>query len=156
AAAALASLGINLIQGSPIFGANITGLKWERLNPVQGFSRLKAKVSLMEWVKVILFATIAFVALWSTISQSWLRLISLPVNDISGSNQLIRGAITRLAGTIVGVAIIMAVGDFFLQRWRFEKSLKQTKEEVKEDNKATEGNPTIKRKIRMIQRQQAQ
>src|SRR5215467_12272367 len=37
AAAALASLGINLIQGSPIFGANITGLKWERLNPVQGF-----------------------------------------------------------------------------------------------------------------------
>ena len=155
-AAVLASLAVNVVQGSPIFGANITGLKWDRLNPIQGFSRLKAKISPVEWLKVILFASIAFLALWTTMCQFWPRIISLPVGDISGSNELIRTALTRLASTVVTAAVIMAVGDFFVQRWRFEKSLKQTKDEVKEDNKATEGNPAIKRKIRTIQRQRAQ
>src|SRR5262249_53426429 len=96
------------------------------------------------------------VALWSTMSQFWQRFVSLPASDIRGSNQILREAVTHLATMIVGTAIVMAVGDFFMQRWRFEKSLMQTKDEVKEDTKATEGNPAVRRKIRTIQRQQAQ
>jgi flagellar biosynthetic protein FlhB len=58
--------------------------------------------------------------------------------------------------TYVGITTgILAIGDFFLQRWRFEKSIRQTKAEVKEDMKALEGNPAIKGKIRAIQREQA-
>jgi len=58
--------------------------------------------------------------------------------------------------TYIGIAVgILAVGDFFIQSFRFEKSINQTKPEVKEDMKATEGNPTIKGKIRSIQRDRA-
>ena len=56
---------------------------------------------------------------------------------------------------LTGTVGILAVGDFFIQRWRFEKSIKQTKAEVKEDMKALEGNPAIKGKIRSIQRETA-
>jgi flagellar biosynthetic protein FlhB len=55
---------------------------------------------------------------------------------------------------IIGVIIIMSIADFFLQRRKFEESIKQTKAEVKEDMKALEGNPQIKGKIRSIQREQ--
>ncbi len=110
----------------------------------------------MEWVKVILLAAVAFGSLWSTLSIFWPRLVSMSTNDINGANQIIRGAVIRLAGAIVGTAVVMSVGDYFLQRWRFEKGLKMSKSEVKEDNKATEGNPAVRRKIRSIQRQRAQ
>lgn len=156
AATAVAALVCNVAQGAPIFAANTTGLKWDRLNPITGLSRLKAKLSLLEWLKVILFAAVAFFSLWSTMSVFWQRLVTLPMSDVNGGNQVIRGAVTRLCGAIVGTAIVMSVGDYFLQRWRFEKGLRMTKEEVKEDNKSTEGNPVVRRKIRSIQRQQAQ
>jgi flagellar biosynthetic protein FlhB len=58
--------------------------------------------------------------------------------------------------TYIGVGIVvLASADYFITRWRFEESIKQTKAEVKEDMKALEGNPTIKGKIRAIQRDRA-
>jgi flagellar biosynthetic protein FlhB len=74
---------------------------------------------------------------------------------MESSNALVRSlALETAVYVCVGVGIL-AVGDFFLQRWRFEKSIRQTKPEVKEDMKALEGNPAIKSKIRSIQREQA-
>jgi flagellar biosynthetic protein FlhB len=49
----------------------------------------------------------------------------------------------------------LAAADFFVQRWRFEESIKQTKAEVKEDMKALEGNPAVRGKVRSIQRDTA-
>ena len=51
------------------------------------------------------------------------------------------------------LSVFWPSADFFIQRWRFEKSIKQTKAEVKEDMKAMEGNPAVKGKIRSIQRE---
>jgi flagellar biosynthesis protein FlhB len=55
----------------------------------------------------------------------------------------------------IGGVGILAIADFFMQRWRFEQSIKQTKAEVKQDIKAQEGNPAIKSKIRSLQRDSA-
>ena len=53
------------------------------------------------------------------------------------------------------VFIIVAFFDFLYQRWEYEKNLKMTKQEVKDEYKQTEGNPEIKGRIRRIQRQMA-
>ena len=45
--------------------------------------------------------------------------------------------------------------DFMYQRWSYEKDLKMTKQEVKEEFKQMEGNPEIKGRIKSIQRQMA-
>jgi len=155
-ASLLASLVCSAFQGASIFGANTTGLKWQQLNPIRGLSRLKMRVSPAERLKVLVMVAISTFAVWTTFSLFWQKMISLPVGDINGGNKVLRATVTRLTGIIVGSAVALSVGDYFLQRRRFEKSLLQTKAEVKEDNKATEGNPTVKRKIRMVQRQQAQ
>ncbi len=152
AASMVASLTGSVIQGLPMLGANTTGLKWEHLNPVNGLSKLKAKISWMEWVKILLVVAVCAIALQSVFSQFWRELIALPAHDISGSNKVLYSAIARLTTYIAGTAIALAVGDFFLQRYKFEKSLMMTKEEVKEDMKSTDGNPEVKGKIRQIQR----
>jgi flagellar biosynthetic protein FlhB len=153
AAGLIASLTSSVLQGYSTIGAGPTGLKWEQLNPINGLSKLKSKVSLMEWVKTLTLVAIAFFALWSTMSEYWQQLVTLPAHDIHDSTLILRTIVTRLASYIVGAAFVIAVGDFFIQRFKFEKSLKQTKAEVKEDMKSADGNPAVKNKIRQIQRQ---
>jgi len=156
AAAALASLAGSVVQGLPVFGTNTTGLKWDHLNPIRGLSRLKLKISWMEWIKIIFLVVTATIALWTTMSKYWAEVVSMPGHNLYASNQILRNAAAHLAATVIGTAAVVAVGDVFLQRYRFEKRLKQTQAEVKEDTKATEGDPTVKTKIRSIQRERTQ
>jgi len=155
ATATLASLAGSFAQGLPIFSANATGLKWENLNPIRGLSKLKAKVSWTEWLKILLLVTVATWAVWSTMSRFWVELVTLPAHDVSSSNVILRTVVTRLATYIVGAAVVIAVVDYFLQRRRFEKSLMMTKDEVREDMKSSDGNPMVKAKVRAIQRERS-
>ena len=59
---------------------------------------------------------------------------------------------------VLKVAMVFAAiagFDYFYQRWSYEKNLKMTKEEVKEEYKQTEGDPKIKGKIRSLQQSMA-
>jgi flagellar biosynthetic protein FlhB len=51
--------------------------------------------------------------------------------------------------------MVLAGLDYLFQRWSHEKSLRMTKQELKEESKMTEGDPLIKSRIRTIQRQLA-
>jgi flagellar biosynthetic protein FlhB len=56
-------------------------------------------------------------------------------------------------GMMIGLALIaFALIDAFYQWWKYEKDLMMTKQEVKEENKQTEGDPQLKGKIRQKQR----
>ena len=43
--------------------------------------------------------------------------------------------------------------DYFYQKYKFRQDMKMTKQEVKEENKQTEGDPKIKARLRAIMRQ---
>jgi flagellar biosynthesis protein FlhB len=155
AAAVIAALAGNVMQGLPIFAPEKATLSFEKLNPVEGLSRLKGQMSPLQWLKLLIMVGVVGMLVWKTFSADWDKLVTLPAHSIESSNNIFRSLILRIA-TYVTVAVgILAVADFFLQRWRFEKSIKQTKQEVKEDAKAQEGNPAIKGKIRSIQREAA-
>lgn len=49
--------------------------------------------------------------------------------------------------------LVIGVMDYGYQWWEYEKSLRMTKQEVKEEYKETEGNPQIKSRIKQKQRQ---
>jgi flagellar biosynthesis protein FlhB len=145
----------NFAQGLPVFAKDGAGLKFERLNPMRGLSQLKTKFSPLEWGKMLVLVLVSGIVLWKTYLLYWPQIIASPGLSAGASISLMRSMLLHMV-TYVGITVvILAVGDFFLQRLRFEKSIKQTKPEVKEDMKATEGNPAIKGKIRAIQRDRA-
>ena len=49
-----------------------------------------------------------------------------------------------------------AAADFLFQWWQFERKLKMSKQEIKEEFKQMEGDPQIKSKIKQRQQQMAQ
>ena len=155
AAAVIAALAGNFAQGLPVFAPEAATLKWERLNPMQGLSRLKTQMSWIQWLKLIFLVGIIGIIVWNTLSAYWQQLAALPAHSIESSNQILRSITLRIVIYATMAVGILAGADFFIQRWRFEKSIKQTKAEVKEDMKALEGNPAIKGKIRSIQREAA-
>ena len=53
------------------------------------------------------------------------------------------------------ILLIVSIGDYGLQRWRHNTSLKMTKREVKDDTRLTEGSPETKARVRRIQRDMA-
>ena len=155
AAAFAASLAGSVIQGLPRPAPEAVIFKWDRLNPVRGFSKLKAKLSWIEWSKIFVFVGLVTVVVWTTLSSFWNQLVSLPGRDIYSSGDFALSIVKHISGYIAGTAIVIGIADYFYQRWRFEKNIMQTKAEVRQDMKATEGNPQVRGRIRSIQREQA-
>jgi flagellar biosynthetic protein FlhB len=70
---------------------------------------------------------------------------------IKVSSHLIMEAIVIAFFYFLAVAIV----SYFIEKWQFEKSLRMSKQEIKEEQKETEGDPIIKARIRSIQREAA-
>jgi flagellar biosynthetic protein FlhB len=56
---------------------------------------------------------------------------------------------------IIMVLIVLAILDFIWQRFSHEKSLRMSKQELKEEHKQMEGDPQIKARVRSLQREMA-
>ena len=59
-----------------------------------------------------------------------------------------------LAGIII-ILFFMAIADVFYQRWEFNKQMRMTKQEVKDEYKQTEGDPYVKGKLKQMRMDKA-
>ncbi len=151
----ISSLVINYFQVGFLFTTKTLKLKFNRLNPVEGFKKIFSKRALIELVKSILkVSMVGYIAVKYANSQVN-RVISYssmePFESYINFSNLIYGFIIR----ILGVLLFLAVLDYFLQWREHEKNLMMSKEEIKEEYKQTEGDPFIKGKIKERQRKVA-
>lgn len=127
--------------------------KFSRINPGSGLKRIFSSHGAVELVKSILkIVIIGYVAYLYLNSQkdNMLRLMDM---DIMGIASFIGLTSLNVAIRICFVLIVLSLFDYAYQWWDFEKNLKMSKQEVKEEYKQTEGNPEIKSKIKQKQRQ---
>ena len=83
------------------------------------------------------------------------RLLRFPRRDqVNVSRRAFGGLAEAGVGFLLGA--VLAGADIFYQWWDYERKIKMSKQEVKEEFKQMEGDPQIKGKIRQIQRQMAQ
>ena len=136
-----------------VFATESIKLKWEKLSPAQGLQRLKPSQGGLEFLK-------AFLAVTTLTTITW-KIVDALMHD--------GGAVARMAPADAArygwesirqllwqgalAMMVLGVADYLVQRWRTTSSLKMTKQEIKEEHKASEGSPQIKARIRMIQRQ---
>lgn len=130
--------------------------KFSSLNPISGLKNIMSLKSLMELIKNIIKIIILIVILYEIIkSDLWPVARTLDM-DLKISTVYILKAIMEMILKVSLVFIAIAGFDYFYQRWEYERQIKMSKQEIKEEYKETEGNPEIKAKIRSIQRQRAQ
>jgi flagellar biosynthesis protein FlhB len=124
-----------------------------RLNPLSGVKRLVSGRGLVETVKACgKLAIISWIA-YATISGGYAELLGTINQDVPTMLAAIGELLYRLALRIALFLLILAAADYGYQRWSFEKSIRMTKEEVKQESKQQEGSPLVKSRIRARMRQ---
>jgi flagellar biosynthetic protein FlhB len=129
--------------------------KLDKFNIIKGFGRLFSLKSLMELVKSLLKLTVIGVVAYFVIRAEMPELEKLHYAAVSYIFLFMLKGIFKIFIWVILIMIIVAVMDYSYQKWQFEKDLRMTKQEVKEEHKETEGDPQVKSRIRSIQIQAA-
>jgi flagellar biosynthesis protein FlhB len=151
----LAGLAVEASQGGIVISSEKLTFDLTRLNPIQGVGRLCNKDSLFEVAKSFVKMAIVGYMGYKILSEELEGIIFLVDRDLQGILEFIGHISFKIVLHTCGVLIILAVLDLAFVKWRFMDSLKMTKQEVKDEQKNTEGDPAIKSKVKQKQFQMA-
>jgi flagellar biosynthetic protein FlhB len=154
-AVVVAAIAANVLVSGWVFSPKAMEFNLGKLNPISGIARLFSMTSLAELVKAILKGgLIAGVAGWMIWHQRD-AILGLAVEPLDAAMAHF-GQITLLTFVAAAAAFgLIVVLDVPFQLWHYHKSLRMTKEEVRQESKEMEGDPQIKARIRSLQREAA-
>jgi flagellar biosynthesis protein FlhB len=140
-----------IVVGGFNFSSGAVEFKFNLLNPADGLQKLfntKSAVRLLVSILKLLFIS---VIVWfylidqldSVTSLRWAATEEI----LSGTSKIILGLLIRISIALLAISL----ADVLYQKWKYIEELKMTRQEVKQDNKETEGLPEVKRRIRKAQ-----
>ncbi len=144
---------VNMLQTGLLFSTQALQPNFNKLNPLAGAQRFISAKGLVETFKNMAKLFLIGYIVYSTISGAYPALLAGIRQDQMAFMGIIGDLLYRLTIRICMVLLLLAAADYAYQRWSFEKSIRMTKEEVKQETKTTEGNPLIKSRIRARQKQ---
>jgi len=152
---ATAAFVVSISQVGFTMNEEALSLKLQRLDPMAGAKRLVSKRSLVELVKGLFKIGIVGYVSYITIEPELGTMATLIDVGIGDTFTYIAGMIMKVGFRTALILLILAVLDYAYQRWEHNNSIKMTKQEVKEEQKQTEGDPQVKMRIRSLQREAA-
>lgn len=147
----LASVWGNIAQFGYQFRTQAMAFQFERLDPVSGMKKFVKVTAVFELVKNLLKILLVGFLAWKTIDGLMESLVSSSLLEVPGIVAIGKSAFIRLAATLLAFCAVLALIDWFWQKWRYEENLKMSKYEVKQEGKDYEGDPQIKARIRGMQ-----
>ncbi len=129
--------------------------KMDRFNPISGLKKVISLRSLVELFKGLLKAALFAMVIYFAMQKDTPELVAAIRFPLEiGVSQLF-SKLLSLSFRLAFLLLVIAVFDYGYQKWEFERSIKMSKQELKEEYKQMEGDPQIKSKIRQKQRELA-
>ena len=139
--------------GGFLFSTKAIAPKGSKLNPLNGLKRMFGTKALVELVKALLkFGLVAGVVTWvlydnvSTLNNIG-KMAFEPAMAVAGE------LLAKSALIMACALILIAAIDVPFQRWEFMKSMRMSKQDIKDEMKDMEGRPEVKAQIRRRQRE---
>lgn len=148
----LVGSGASLAQTGLLWRSNAIQLDIGRINPVKGLSKLVSLRSVMELIKGLLKIAIVTGVGVLIVRHDVLQVPELMEFDMDTALQVTGRLSLKVALAVSGAIGVLAGLDYLYQRYEWERSLRMSKEEIKEEHKAAEGDPLIKSRVRAAQR----
>lgn len=147
-------VGANIIQSGYIFTLEPLKFDFDRLNPINGIKRiLFSRRSLFElgkgFLKIGVIGLTSYFVLRGVIDD----VIVLMDSDVNKIFNLMSSLAFSLLLKTGMVYFLLAIFDLAFQRWEYERELRMTRQEIKEEMKELEGDPLVKLRIRRRQRE---
>lgn len=151
-AMALLAVVVGFSQVGIGFSSKALRPKFARLNPVSGVKKLLSPTGLVELVKVLVKVALVSLLAWHSIAAVAQRFAGTTPASLFAVAGAGAGSVLALVRSIAFAGLVVAVGDYAYQRHHLEKSLRMTKQEVKDESRQAEGDPHMKGQIRGRQR----
>lgn len=143
------------VQTKWLFAKKALKPKLSNLSPLKGIKKLFSLKNIVEVLKSILKVIIMGIVLFMVIKGELASMARAMDMDVALSMSYILKEIFMMVVKICLVFVFIAFFDFLYQRWEYERSIRMSKHDIKEEHKQMEGNPQIKGRIREIQRKRA-
>tara|TARA_B100001057_G_scaffold325832_1_gene326035 strand:+ start:1013 stop:2167 length:1155 start_codon:yes stop_codon:yes gene_type:complete len=137
------------------FAPKALTFKSNRINPLSGIKRMFSLKSLVELGKALLKVGLLFATAIGVIYYLLPRILRITDGTLKTGLELTEFSFPLLIGALLISLMIIAALDYFYQRYEHIKSLRMTKQEVKDEYKQTEGSPEVRAKIRRLQMESA-
>lgn len=144
-----------MLQTKMLFSGKAFAFKGERINPLSGLKKMFSLHGCVELLKSILKIGILAYLIYSVGREEILKLPGLMDLSFSQAMQCTGQIILRLVLKAGMVFVFLGAGDYLYQWWQYEKNLRMSKQEVKDEYKQVEGDPQIKGRQRSIQQQRS-
>ena len=147
----LVSVTAYLFQTKLLFSQDSLKPKFGRLSPIEGFKRMFSLRSFVELIKnlikVIILASVSF----NFVRGRFMPMTRTMNMSLEQAAAYILDSIIWLIISICIIFVCVAALDFVYQKWDYERRIRMSKHEVKEEYKQLEGDPQVKRRIRDVQ-----
>jgi len=151
----LAGIISNVVQIGFLFTIKPIIPKFEKLNPIKGLKKIFSGKTVFEGIKITLKVFIAFMVGFFLFLHFLINMPKLELMSIFEQIRWFENKTVVLIFAMLGVFMTFGLIDLIYQRYSYKKSLRMSKQEIKDEFKQTEGNPEVKAKIRQIQREMA-
>ncbi len=144
---------IVVVIANAVFGGFV--LAWKRLiprldtlNPVSNLKNMFSLNKLVETVFGIVKLFIITAVVYFYLKDHWSALIGVMGVNFKAQMFEFINVVNTLLWRVGLVYLIIAIIDWYYQKWNYMRNMRMTKQEVKEEMKAMEGNPQVKSKIK--------
>jgi len=146
---------VEAIQTGFLISMESLSPKLDKLNPINGLKELFSMKQLVELIKSTIKLLIVIWIVYGIVKDNLSFIVISQQTSLlkitAFTAELVMSAVTQ-----VGIFYMMiAVFDFFYQRYEYNKSMKMSKKEIKDEYKQLEGDPMIKQRQREASRQMA-
>jgi flagellar biosynthetic protein FlhB len=145
----------SVYQSKGLFTMKPLKPKFSKLNPITGIKRLFSMQSFVNIIKGIIVIAAIVAIVYSRIMALLPDIRRLPQMELEQGVAFTARNIFNIVILIVILFAFVAALDYIFQWWQYEKKLKMSKQEVKDEYKHIEGDPLIKSKIKQKQREVA-
>lgn len=149
----IVGIAANIAQTGFLHVKDATKPKLSKLNPIAGFKRMFSITTVFGLLKDIVVVFIVGLVGYNFLMSNYGNLIKMNNLNFSYLPHEYLSYVIDIFKRISMVMVVIAVGDYAFQKYKFSKDMKMSKHEVKDEFKQSEGDPEIKGKRRQKMRE---
>ncbi len=154
-AAAAGGAAGNLVQHGLLFTPKKLAPDFGKLNPLSGLKRLVGVDNLINFGKTLFKFMVTAVVVWMVLRG---RMSALPALSALDPSAILPLAIDLIRTILIAALVLLAItagADWFIQRQRYMSKMRMSREQVKQEQKDSEGDPQLKAKIKAMRIQRS-
>lgn len=127
--------------------------KFSAINPASGLKRIFSLRSFIDLAKTVVKAAIIAAVLYKSLLLLSPLIVGIAYEPVMDVIQISWSAIIRLLAIAGVVYLVLGAADYGIQQWLFTRDHRMSKDEVKRENKESDGDPQLKGKRKQVARE---